>query len=70
MDIKLARYLLQEGLLECFEIVADKSTGDKIHFYLEEKNILPQEYESQRAQSKGFIGEITIDYFPLKGKQV
>ena len=70
MDIELARYLLPEGLLEYFDIVSDKSTADKIHFYLEEKNILPQEYKSLKAQSKGFISEITIEDFPLRGKQV
>ena len=70
MDIELARYLLPEGLLEYFDIVSDKSTADKIHFYLEEKNILPQEYKTLKAQSKGFISEITIEDFPLRGKTV
>ena len=70
MDIELARYLLPKGLLEYFDIVADKSTANKIHFYLEEKNILPQEYKTLKAQSKGFIAEITIEDFPLRGKQV
>ena len=69
MDIELARYLLPEGLLEYFDIVADKSTADKIHFYLEEKNILPQTYKTLKAQSKGFISEIINKDFPLSGKQ-
>ncbi len=70
MDIELARYLLPEGLLEYFDIVSDKSTADKIHFYLEEKNILPQEHKSLRAQSKGFLPEIIVEDFPLRGKSV
>ena len=70
MDIELARYLLPEGLLEYFDIVSDKSIADKIHFYLEEKNILPQQYKTLKAQSKRFISEITIEDFPLRGKQV
>ncbi len=70
MNIELARYLLPEGLLEYFDIVSDKSSSDKIHFYLEEKNILPQEYQSEIAQSKGFLPEITIEDFPLRGKPV
>ena len=70
MNIELARYLLPEGLLEYFDIVSDKSTSQETHFYLEEKNILPQEYLSEIAQSKGFLSEITIEDFPLRGKPV
>ncbi len=60
MNIELARYLLPEDLLEYFDIVSDKSTSGETHFYLEEKNILPQKYQS----------EITIEDFPLRGKPV
>ena len=70
MDIELARYLLPEGLLEYFDIVSDKSTCDKIHFYLEEKNILPEEHNPLRSQSKGFLPEIIVEDFPLRGKSV
>lgn len=70
MDIELASYLLPEGILEYFEIVSHKTSGDKIHFYLEEKNRLPQEYQSEIAQSKGFLPEITVEDFPLRGKSV
>jgi hypothetical protein len=67
---ELARYLLPEGLLEYFDIVADTTTDNQTHFYLEEKNILPEEYRSEIAQSKGFLSEITIEDFPLRGKPV
>ncbi len=70
MDIELARYLLPAGVLNYFEIVSHKSSGDKIHFYLEEKNLLPDEYQSESAQSKGFLPEITVEDFPLRGKSV
>lgn len=70
MDIELVRYLLPEGVLDYFEIVNHKSSGGKIHFYLEEKNELPQEYQSETAQSKGFLPEITVEDFPLRGKSV
>ena len=70
MDIELASYLLPEGLLDYFEIVRHKSSEDTIHFYLEEKNVLPQEYQSKTAKSKGFSPEITIEDFPLRGKSV
>lgn len=70
MDIKLARYLLPDGILDYFEIVNHKSSESKIHFYLEEKNVLPKEHQSEPAQSKGFLPEITVEDFPLRGKSV
>ena len=70
MDIELVRYLLPEGVLDYFDIVDHKSSEGKIHFYLEEKNELPKAYKSEVAQSKGFLPEITIEDFPLRGKSV
>ena len=70
MNIDLAKYFLPDGILDYFEIVDDHLENDRVHFYLEEKNILPQEYESETAQSKGFSPEITVEDFPLRGKPV
>lgn len=38
--------------------------------YLEKKNILPKEYQSEIAQSKGFSPEITDEDFPLRNKSI
>ena len=70
MNKDLAQYLLPEGILDYFEIVKDETQNDRVHFYLEEKNILPEEYESEKSQSKGFSPEITVEDFPLRGKLV
>ncbi len=70
MDISLANYFLPEGLLDYFDIVSHKTENKKVHFYLEEKNILPDEFKSERAKSKGFTPEITVEDFPLRGKSV
>lgn len=70
MDKELASYLLPEGILEYFDITKHSSIKDKIHFSLEEKNDLPQEYQSEIAHSKGFSPEITVEDFPLRGKSV
>ncbi len=70
MNIALAKYFLPEGILHYFDIVEDKIENDQVHFYLEERNILPKEYESEIAQSKGFLPEITVEDFPLRGKSV
>ncbi|MDW5291040.1 transposase, partial [Formosa sp. PL04] len=53
-----------------FDIVNHNSSEGKVHFYLEEKNVLPKEYQSELAQSKGFLPEITVEDFPLRGKSV
>jgi hypothetical protein len=37
---------------------------------LEEINIVPQEYQSEKSQSKGFSPEITVADFPLRGKPI
>ena len=70
MNIDLARYFLLSGILDYFDIVDDKIQDDRVHFYLEEKNILPKEHQSETAQSKGFSPEITVEDFPLRGKSV
>jgi len=70
LNIDLAKYFLPDGILDYFEIVDDRLQNDRVHFYLEEKNIVPQEYESEIAQSKGFSPEITVEDFPLRGKSV
>ena len=70
MNIALAKYFLPEGLLDYFDIVSHKMEDEKVHFYLEEKNILPEEFKSERVKSKGFTPEITIEDFPLRGKSV
>lgn len=68
LNIYLVKYFLPEGILDYFEIVDDKIQDDQVRFYLEEKNILPREYQSEIAQSKGFSPEITVEDFPLRGK--
>ena len=70
MNLELAKYLFPEGVLEYFDIVSHKEEGEKVHFYLEEKNVLPEEYKSEIARSKGFMTEIKVEDFPLRGKPV
>ena len=70
MDIALAKFFFPEGLLDYFNIVSHKEEEEHIHFYLEEKNVLPEEYKNEIAKSKGFTPEITVEDFPLRGKTV
>ena len=68
MNKDLAQYLLPDGLLDYFEIVKDETQNDRVHFYLKERNIIPQKYQSEQSQSKGFSLEITVEDFTLRGK--
>ena len=68
MNKDLAQYLLPDGLLDYFEIVKDETQNDRVHFYLKERNIIPQKYQSEQSQSKGFALEITVEDFTLRGK--
>ena len=70
MNLELIEYLFPEGVLEYFDITSHKTQGDQVHFFLEEKNILPDEYKTHRAKSKGFSPEIRVEDFPLRGKPV
>lgn len=70
MNIELAKLFFPEGVLDYFNIKDFKEELNKIHIYLEEKNILPDEHQSEQAISKGFLDEVIIEDFPLRGKQV
>ncbi|MCK5815143.1 MAG: transposase [Flavobacteriaceae bacterium] len=70
MNLDLAKLLLPSGIIDYFEITSIKEELEKIHIYLEEKNILPKEYKAEPASSKGFLDEVIIEDFPLRGKEV
>jgi hypothetical protein len=60
--------LLPVGLSEYFEITDIVNTSESYFIYLEERNILPEKYNSQKLLSKGFFEPIVIQDFPLRGK--
>ncbi|RZK04428.1 MAG: transposase, partial [Flavobacterium sp.] len=45
-------------------IVSDQG----FNIYLEEKNVVPAEFKGQRLTSKGFMDEIKVQDFPIRGK--
>lgn len=62
--------ILPQGILEYFLLTDFTSTSSEICLYLEEKNMIPEEYGSDKLISKGFFDEITVQDFPLRGKAV
>jgi hypothetical protein len=67
---QLAEFLLPEGLLDFFQIEEVYKTNEGFHIHLVEKNIVPKEYCNQKLSSKGFLPEIKIQDFPMRGKAV
>jgi hypothetical protein len=45
-----------------------KNSEEKLHLYFEEKNCIPKEFTCIELVSKGFMNQITIQDFPLRGK--
>lgn len=62
--------LLPEGMLEYFEIERVDENLQAIHIFLTEKNEAPAEYKNEKISSKGFLEEIQIQDFPLRGRQL
>lgn len=66
----LITLLLPEGILEYFDLVNVSKGSKHLTIYLEEKNIVPSEYQKEPVESKGFVPEISIQDFPIRGQKV
>lgn len=68
--IELLKLVLPELLIEHFELVKNQTINETLHIYFEEKKQIPTEFNHLQIVSKGFLNEITIEDFPLRGKYV
>ncbi|MGQ7945561.1 ISAon1 family transposase N-terminal region protein [Flavobacterium sp. WC2509] len=68
--IELLKLILPEFLIENFNLTSFKNSEENLHLYFEEKATAPKEFASIELVSKGFLDEITIQDFPLRGKFV
>jgi len=57
------------GLLEYFEVLSYDLKEGYYVFELQEKNIVPDGYQREFIESKGFYQGGTITDFPLRGKR-
>lgn len=69
-NLDLLKLVLPELLVEHFELVDSKLEGEVLHLFFEEMNKPPVEHNSKTLISKGFHDQITIQDFPLRGKNV
>jgi hypothetical protein len=67
---RLLDFVLPHGVKYYFELKSHKSDEETLHLYLEEQNIIPAEYTDQKLESKGFYNEVTLQDFPLRGRNV
>jgi hypothetical protein len=69
-SIDLLKFMLPDFLIENFEIVSAANSEENLPLYFEEKVKPPKEFDALELVSKGFLDEITIQDFPLRGKFV
>ena len=62
--------LLPDGLLVYFTLSNHNFDEETLHIYLEEKNVIPDEHAGQKLLSKGFFESVTIQDFPIRGRNV
>ncbi len=67
-DYSFIDLILPEGITEYFDVKNFKKGESYYSIYLEERNIPPIEYSTEKLMSKGFFDEITIQDFPIRGK--
>lgn len=70
MDLKILELFFPLGLLDYFEITNYTKESEKIHFYLEEKSIVPEGYTHSELYANGFYQETIVEDFPLRAHQV
>jgi len=66
--IDLGKYILPDEIFKYFLLNKVLEEDSKLHFYLEEMNVLPEEYSGSSLESKGFHKESVIKDFPLRDK--
>lgn len=69
-ESELIKLLLPDGLTEYFSLTRVEQNDGVLHIYLQELNIAPHEYHQERLESKGFLPEISVQDFPIRGKKV
>lgn len=76
MDFSLFSHFLPKDLLSYFDIISIMELGDIaskkdcLYIYLDEKNIISNQYDSDQYESKGFYERTWIQDFPIRGKAV
>ena len=68
--LELLKLILPEFLVEHFDLKNSVIEEEKMHLFFEERNSVPSKDNERILISKGFLNEVTIQDFPLRGKLV
>jgi transposase len=66
----LFRYVLPSELVDFFDLVDLQEHESVLHLYLDECDIVPEEYKDLCLSSNGFYAESALKDFPLRDKKV
>lgn len=66
MDVykEFVKSFLPEGVLEYFELTSFKKSDDQLAIYLEESEVIPEEFKNLAYRKNGFLDPIKVS---LKG---
>ena len=67
---ELVRYVLPDELSNDFELVDLQATAGVLHLYLDEFNLIPDEFSGKSLVSNGFYESSTVTDFPLRKRKV
>ncbi len=62
--------VLPAGITKYFEVVNHTMDSTSLNLFLDELNLVPEEFKNDKLESKGFYDSVTIQDFPLRGKTV
>lgn len=62
--------IIPEGVSDYFQMTHYSQGEGRLDIFLEEMNIIPEEYAGNKLLSKGFFEAITLQDFPIRGQQV
>lgn len=67
---ELFRYVVPKEMIDFFDLVDIQEEGETLHLYLDELNVIPEEYKDLSLFSNGFYEESALKDFPLRDKKV
>ena len=70
LDIDLLKLFLPDVLVDHFKLMKTEQKGEVLHLSFEELNKSPAEFSDLQLVSNGFHSPITIQDFPVRGKEV
>ena len=62
--------IIPEGVLDYFEMTHYSKDNGLLDIFLEEMNLIPEEFKTNSLLSKGFFDPVTLQDFPIRGQQV